>query len=293
MKDRRRIIILLSIVLLAVVVIASLVLPPSNFPVNSVVDIPTGSTTSEIADLLYENKIIRSARIFELMVLRQEVANRLQAGFYQFERPLTIQQVVSRLKEGLFADRLIKLTVPEGLSVEQLAVLAKQNFADINQGAFVEIANPHAGYLFPDTYLLPSRLKSEQLIKIMRENFDEQIGKLEIEIRESGRSLEDVIKMASLVEEEAKTKTDRAIIAGILWKRLDDKMRLEVDVATSTYETLGLPLVPIVSPGLESIKATLNPTATPYWFYISDKQGQMHYAKTFAEHKLNIDKYLK
>lgn len=293
MRDRRRLLIFISVVVLVVLVIASLVLPPRNFPVNAVVDIPVGSSTAQIAALLYQNKIIRSTKIFEIMALRQEVAERLQAGLYQFEKPLTIGQVMKRLEEGLFSSNLVKFTVPEGLSVAELAKLAKQNFSEIDENEFVEIAAVQAGFLFPDTYLLPPQTETEQLIKVMREHFDSQIAKLKTKIESSKSLLMEIITMASLVEAEAKTKNDRQIIAGILWKRLNNKMRLEVDVATSTYEVFGLPPAPIVSPGLEAIEAVLTPRETPYWFYISDRDGEMHYAKTFEEHKLNIARYLK
>lgn len=285
MLDRRRLIIILSLVVLTVAVFASILLPPPGFPTDVVVEIPVGSSTGQIADLLYEHKIIRSARIFELLVLRQKLAERLRAGFYQFEKPLTLHQVVRRLKEGLFADELVKLTVPEGFSVEQLADLAVANFPQIQKNAVMAAASSSVGFLFPDTYLLPPSLTAEQLVTVMRENFDRQTAELKI--------TNDAVIMASLVEEETKTKTDRRIVAGILWKRLDAKMRLEVDVATSTYDVLGLPPAPIVSPGLESLEAALAPQATPYWFYLSDKQGKMHYAKTFAEHQKNIAIYLK
>jgi UPF0755 protein len=293
MKERRWLIIFFSVVFLIIAVTFSFILPPRNFPTNLVIDIPTGSTTSQIADLLYQNKIIRSTKIFELVVLRQEVAEHLKAGFYQFEKPLIIGQVVRRLTEGLFANNPVKFTVPEGLSVEQLAVLTEQNFSGINQTSFLLAASSSAGFLFPDTYLLPSQLKSEQLVKLMRANFDERIEELKPKINQAGHSLEKNIKMAALVEEEAKTKIDRRIIAGILWKRFDVEMKLEVDVATSTYQTVGFPPTPIVSPGLESIEAALSPEITPYWFYLSDKQGKMHYARTFAEHQNNIARYLK
>jgi UPF0755 protein len=70
-------------------------------------------------------------------------------------------------------------------------------------------------------------------------------------------------------------------------------MPLQVDVATSTYKVKGLPLVPINNPGLTSITAVINPTYTDYLYYITGKDGLMYYAKTFNDHKRNIQKYLK
>lgn len=292
MSDRRSLIIFLSTLLLVILVIGSLVLPPINFPTNRVVEISVGSTTSQIADLLVEERIIRSAKVFQLIVERQKVTAGLQAGFYQFEKPLTVQQVIKRLREGILSAESIKVTVPEGLSVSQLAELVNQNFPQISFDNFVIIADPYSGFLFPDTYLFPPAIEAEELVKMMRENFDSQIDPLKDKIEEFARPLEEIVNMAAIVEEEASKEEDRRMIAGILWKRLDEGMRLEVDVASSTYKVYGLPDRPIVSPGLEAIEATLNPESSLYWFYLSDEEGITHYSKNFEEHKRNIDKYL-
>jgi len=103
--------------------------------------------------------------------------------------------------------------------------------------------------------------------------------------------------MASLIEREGKGEirgqTDRVFISGILWKRLSMNMPLQVDAAPSTYKSRGLPEAPIANPGLESIKAALYPKSSPYLYYLHDKNGLIHYAKSFSEHRQNILKYLK
>lgn len=283
MSDHRRLVVVLALIALVVIVIANLVFPPTNFPVGKVLEIPIGATTDQIADILFEEKIIRSPVIFRTAVLRRGGEERLQAGWYQFETPLTVEQVIVRLRDGIFVKEPIKLTAPEGLSLNELAKLVNKTFPQISVKDFEAAGAEHQGYLFPDTYQLPANLSAEQLVRVMAQNFEEQVGP----------TSEEVVKMAALVEAEAKTKTDREIIAGILWKRFNKNMRLEVDVATSTYQTTGFPPRPIVNPGLESIKAALDPKESPYLFYLSDKTGQMHYAKTFAEHQANINKYLK
>jgi len=106
------------------------------------------------------------------------------------------------------------------------------------------------------------------------------------------RNKEDVIVLASILEGEAKTKEDMQKVSGILLKRLSIGMALQVDVAKETYKTIGLPTQPINNPGLVSLYAVLNPINTPYLYYVTGKDGTMHYAKTFTEHKANIKKYL-
>ena len=98
--------------------------------------------------------------------------------------------------------------------------------------------------------------------------------------------------MASVIEKEAEGDIDRKIISGILWKRIALGMPLEVDSAPETYKIKSLPEVPICNPGLDSIKAAINPEVSPYLYYLHDKNGNIYYAKSFAEHQANIKKYL-
>ena len=103
----------------------------------------------------------------------------------------------------------------------------------------------------------------------------------------------DIIIMASIIEEEAKGDADRAYISGILWKRLSINMALQVDAAKETYQNRGLPEKPIVSPGLKAIKAAIHPQNSSYLYYLHDKEGGVHFAKSFAEHINNKTKFLK
>ena len=98
--------------------------------------------------------------------------------------------------------------------------------------------------------------------------------------------------MASILEAEGKTEEDRKIIAGILYKRLEIGMALQVDSDLSTYEKPGLPQLPITNPGLESINDALHPTETDYLYFLTGRDGNMYYAKTFEQHVQNKKKYL-
>lgn len=99
--------------------------------------------------------------------------------------------------------------------------------------------------------------------------------------------------MASILEGEAKGKEDIGLISGILWKRISLGMPLQVDVDRSTYEKKGFPVAPLNNPGLMSINASLNPIASKYLYYLHDKNGKVHYATSYEEHKRNINNYLK
>ena len=120
--------------------------------------------------------------------------------------------------------------------------------------------------------------------------------------------------MASLLEEEARTTRSRQIISGILWKRIERGMRLQVDAVFpyilgkntfeltlddlavdspyNTYRYAGLPLGPISNPGLDSLRAALHPVQTPYLYYLSDKNGVFHWSRTYEEHLKKKKLYL-
>jgi UPF0755 protein len=104
---------------------------------------------------------------------------------------------------------------------------------------------------------------------------------------------DEVISLASILEGEAKTEEDMRIVAGILLARLKYGMPLQVDAAPETYKTKGIPPIPINNPGMMSLLAVFNPTNSQYLFYLTGKDGAMHYAKTYDEHKRNIRKYLR
>jgi UPF0755 protein len=153
------------------------------------------------------------------------------------------------------------------------------------------------------------------VIEKMRENFDYRIKSIEQEISGSERSLSDIIIMASILEEEARLTETRKIVAGILWKRIDEGMMLQVDgpfkyingkgskdltvedlkidSPYNTYKYTGLPPTPVSNPGLDSIQSAINPTDTQYYYFLTDDDGNMRYAITHDQHVENKNRYLK
>ena len=128
----------------------------------------------------------------------------------------------------------------------------------------------------------------------MRENFDKKLTpEILNEIKKQNKTLQDVIIMASLLEEEVQSTEDRKIVAGILWKRLKLDMGLNVDSAPDTYRYKGLPTDPISNPGMDAILTAVYSEPSPYLYYLSGQDGKTHYAKTLEEHSLNKFRYLK
>ena len=185
-------------------------------------------------------------------------------------------------------------------------------FSEIPQDVSLE------GYLFPDSYHLPQGLEEKEILSIFIDNFASKINEdLFFTIKGQKRSFYDILTMASLLEKEVTDEVDKRMVADILWRRLDTDFPLQVDATIcyaqyqsfkkcsltvesfkidspyNTYLYKGLPLAPINNPGIESIKAALNPLANDYWYYLTDRTtGKTIFSKTFEEHSESRGKYL-
>ena len=236
------------------------------------------------------------------------------SGQYVFKIPRTIFGIADRIAHGKYGLDAEKVLIPEGASVREAAFLVKKKIPTFDDKRFLDIALSDEGYLFPDTYRFLPNVSPEEVRSTMRNNFDVRTLEFSGKVVASGKTLRDIVTMASIVEEEAKTFHTRRVIAGILWKRIALGIPLQVDAVFvyingkntyqlttndlkidspyNTYKYKGLPPGPITNPGIESFRAALEPIETPYLFYLSDREGNMHYARTFEEHIKNKNRYL-
>jgi UPF0755 protein len=240
----------------------------------------------------------------------------LLAGDYYLEKPQNTIILAWRFSRGLYDLKSVRVTIPEGTNVLEMSKIFSKDLYNFNDKEFLSLASTSEGYLFPDTYYLLPNIEAKEVFTLMRDNFDKKIKELDLEIKKFNKPLVDIIKMASIVEEEGRTDFTRQMIAGILWRRLSIKMPLQVDAAFvyvngkkdsklitlddlkidspyNTYVYRGLPPTPISNPGLNSIRATITPVTSKYFFYLSDDDGEMHYAITHDEHVANKEKYLR
>lgn len=250
---------------------------PRSFPAEHIVYVKQDMSVGEVAYMLKEQGLIRSIPLFKLF------ARNIKASGYFFEEKTNLFGVISRLKSGESKIPYVRITIPEGSNNEQIAGIIWGKLADFDAPQFLRKYGKEQGYLFPDTYLFPVNFNEDKVVSLLKGTFERKVGKV----------APDIIKMAAIVEEEGKSATDRKMIADILWRRLSIGMPLQVDVAMETYQKKGFPLLPITNPGLESIRAAQEPTPNSYLYYITGKNGIFYYAKTFDEHKVNIQKYLR
>jgi len=288
--------------------------PPSNFPQRTTIAVPKGTTLGGTAEKLLKGGYIRSGFSFKVFVFLLGGNRAVTAGDYFFENPQSVIPIAWRMVEGSYGLKALRVTIPEGITVFQVADIFKKQFSLFDSKVFLEQAKE--GYMFPDTYFFLPNITAEGVISRMTENFNEQTRFLQADVLLSGRSLSDIVTMASILEEEANDPEAQRVISGILWKRISIKMLLQVDATFAyyvngknsytlsksdlktdspynTYTNKGLPPGPISSPGTQALKAAITPTKTDYLYFLSDLKGKMYYAKDFAGHQKNRELYLR
>ncbi len=301
----------------AMILVINLIFPPANFPEHRIITIENGASLSTIATKFKEEGIIRSVGIFKTLVIAFGGDKKVLAGDYLFDKPKNVLSVAEKMATGDFGVEKVSITLPEGLSSKEMAEILDEQLPEFNKEEFVFLTKDLEGYVFPDTYLLFPSTTAPEALKMMKDTFDKKVRTpLQKEIDDSGKTMDEIITMASMIQDEALDDyEEKQMISGILWKRLDKGMRLQVDATLryvngktsgemtnadlafdheyNTYTRAGLPPTPIGNPGIDSIKAAIHPKSSEYYFYLHEKSGTIHYAVTYEDHKKNINLYLK
>ncbi len=282
--------------------IKTLLLPPSTNSEKVSFMINKGSSVSLIGNNLQKNGLIKNSTVFRLYVQLTGTQNKIQAGEFDLSKNLTVDQIIEKLKKG---PTEILVTIPEGLRKEEVAEKYKLalNKDDSFVKEFLLLTNGKEGYLYPESYLFPQTASPAQIVNRMIKTFDAKVKDV---------SYKQLI-MASMLERETFADSEKPIVAGILYKRIENDWPLQVDATLqyikgnwkpvysvdkeldspfNTYKNLGLPPSPICNPSLSSIEAAISPEDSDFWYYIHDNDAKIHFAKTLEEHNLNINEYL-
>lgn len=288
---------------------------PSAYPSNSVVTISSGENLKMVVGDFYAKHIVRSPVAFQSLVILFGGEKKVIAGDYLLTHSENAITLALRIVSGTFGMEEVKVTIPEGFSTFDIADTLEQKLVQFDRTAFLKVASPKEGYLFPDTYFFPPASRPDDIVLRMENNFSEKIKMFEGALSTSTHTKAEIVTMASILEGEATSTKDRQIVAGILWNRIKKKIPLQVDatfryINGKTTETLtlddlkidspyntyvyrGLPPTPINNPGADALFAALHPIQTKYVYFLTGKDGVMHYAITFEEHKKNKEKYLR
>lgn len=282
--------------------------PHAHSKANQYIEIPKGATPNEIVERLANEGVLQSALPVQIYVRSFGDANKMRAGEYQFDSPITPLQVLKELEKG--EQRTTKLTIPEGFTRFDIAKRIAENFpldppqderailALMDDVSLIKDFDPQTknleGYMFPSTYNFPKGTTAQQIIKTMVEQF-KKVWKPEWNdrARQLGRTPHEIVTIASLIETESKLDAERPVVASVIYNRLNRNVALGIDQtavyvakmqnrwdgkinesdlqADSPYNTRkygGLPPGAISSITESSINAALNPASTDYLYYV-------------------------
>ena len=293
-------------------------LPKTPFGEEKLFLVEKGQSLFQIAENLEKEGLIKNKFFFDFYIFIKGVQRKLQAGEYFLSPSESTARIAQKLISGDIAKMVV--TIPEGWTQKQI----EERIGLKLPGENLE------GFLFPDTYYLPVDVTPEKVVEIMTTNFDKKMAPFKEEIEGQGKTIFEIVIMASLLEKEVKTFEDKELVSGILWKRLENGMPLQVDATITyikkttnlegprsfsekgeaygsrisieetkinslfnTYKYLGLPPGPICNPGIDSIKAAIYPKNSDYWYYLSTPEGKTIFSKTLEEHNNAKEKYLR
>jgi UPF0755 protein len=295
-----------------------------------------GDSVSTIADTLEEKEVIKNSWAFYWYLRLHGLDQDIISGRFLLSPSMTAPEIVAIISNPAESEAVI--TIQEGLKIHDIDTRltemeliapgefeqAVRNFDDYESYTFLDptVLGPNAqpsldlpleGYLFPDTYFLdPIEFDPNNLIYKALNNFENKIEPYLQQIHHSPFSLHETLTLASILEKEVITPEDRALVSGILLKRMESGWRLDTDAtllykkndnkittadleSNSPYNTrkhTGLTPGPIGNPSIESIHAILNPTTSKYWFYLTNPEGETIYATSNEEHNSNKAKHL-
>ncbi len=287
---------------------------PVDFPIGKLLSVERDVPVSGVAQTLKDGQAIHSTFVFRVFVALFGSKGGVMAGDYALNKKQSVYSLAYRLVHAQYELKPVKITIPEGLNVAEIGKILSDNLYQFDAKKFSTLASEYEGYLFPNTYFFLPTIKPDEVIRVLNQTFKETIKPIELDMRKSKHTISDIVTMASILEEESRG-VDMPIVAGILWRRLSIGMPLQVDATFvyvngkrkssdltmddlkidspyNTYVRKGLPPTPISNPGLAALRAAINPTEKPYYFYLTGRDGKMHYAVTFDEHVANKIRYL-
>lgn len=295
--------------------------------------IENGDSVQSVATKLRSEKIVRSETVVKVAYRLFGAGEHVYPGTVIIGQSCSIRCVIREITSA--QPSIVRLRLTEGQDIRDLAAILESKkigtTADLISlvGVPAIVPTKHAdfasefsflastpknisleGYLFPDTYDFSAGVTPEQVVRTMLKNFDRRVTS---EMREravkQGRTLHEVVTMASILDLEVRGTEDQRMVADILWRRISRGMGLQVDSSVkyltksagvfttkqeratvslwNTYKFKGLPLGPIGNPGISAIEAALSPKPNDYWFYLTSPDGTVHYARTLEEHVSN------
>jgi UPF0755 protein len=286
-----------------------------------------GMTTSDIAKLLHDKKLIQTPESFRLAAKLKGLDSKLQAGKYEIVAGMSDKEIIDVLSKGKVHSN--SFAVPEGATINEIALRLEekhlgnaQAFKDACKNytpyTYMETQNPDVmykaeGFLAPATYNIPENATEKDIVAMMVQQFNKKLTpEVRDDLSHSYMPLRDIVTLASMVEREATHKEEMPLIAGVFEKRLQKGMPIQSDTTIqyilgaqkkvvtyddlklespyNTYLNKGLPPGPVGNPSMDAIRAVIHPVMTDYLYFVADDQGYHHFTKTYEEHVKMIQK---
>ncbi len=287
-----------------------------------------GSTLNSVAADLAEQGVIEKASTLKWLG-KIEGDTTIFAAAYALKPEMTVREVYEAITQGKAFSDEVQVTVIEGLTLDQIGdqfeeagLVTSDAFVTAASSGLSRFINTYSfltdlpkdstleGYLFPDTYRFFKDATVDDILQKLLTTFDTRLtSEMRIEIAKSGRTIHEVVTLASIVQDEVRTEDQMLTVAGIFQNRLDEGIALqtdasinyitrsgrdrstledlEIDSPYNTYKYAGLPPGPIGAPGAQALLAAVTPEETEYFYFLTDKAGRVYYGKTFAEHQNN------
>lgn len=300
-------------------------LPPAERRIR----ISPGMAFDDIASRLESDGVIRDAFYFKLAAKLTGKDDEIISRTYIFKTPLNNLQLLDILTDPSLSFT-VKLTIPEGMRMSQIAVLAETRL-NLNRARFMkEAANDSLinalnlkgkvknleGFLYPDTYKIPIDITEKELVALLFSEFVRKIHGRFTELKNDSKKMLETITLASIIQGETQIKEEMPVISGVYLNRIKKRMKLEADPTVqyalpdgpkkrlmrsdlkikspyNTYINYGLPPGPINNPGFDAIHAALNPQNSDYIFFVATGKGGHAFSKTYQEHLNKVEQYRK
>jgi UPF0755 protein len=305
-------------------------------------EVKEGEGSTEVGENLEKEGLVKSKYFFWYYAWKTKTDSKIQVGIYELAPNMSIGEIMEKFTKGEIIPQIVKLTIPEGFTNKKVVERLKEkkpelandfeaivNCKCINQPQcvcdlfsdkydFIKQLSSGIdleGYLFPDTYFIDKEDTAQILVAKFLGNFNRQVdSSLRQEITDQGKTLNEIVTMASIIEKEAKTEQDRKMVSGVFWNRIRDDHPLQscatlayilgidkvqysyedtqIQSPYNTYLNSGLPPGPVANPGLAAIRAAVYPEKSDYYYFLSDPvSGTIIYSKTIEEHNSNKDKF--
>lgn len=291
--------------------------------------IEQGDTVWDIGRLLAQKRLVQHPLVFVVGAWRDGATGNFQAGQYVVNQQLSAQEIALLFTDESAGAVQVRVTFPEGWEYTTMAErlsnlgLPGEAFSQLSTNPPADIRAKYdflntlpedaslEGYLFPDTYFFLPEDSAQQIVERMLENFDAKMTpELLADIESRGKTLHEIIIMASIVEMEVQSTEDRKIVSGIFWDRLNQGVALQSDATLAyvlgerkvqhsaedlqfespynSYRNKELPPGPIANPSLDAILAAIYPLETSYFYFLSDPEtSETYFAETFEAHQRN------